>query len=96
MWLRRLIYPAKVHALGYATVLYSIVWFLIGAIVLTGVVGVLQYSAGFPINLTDFSLLVLSVPFGFLAMLVLTVVGLPLMLMSLPKLHNCWFTRANA
>lgn len=96
MWLWRLIYPAKVYALGYATFLYSFVWVSIGVLVLTGVVGVLQYSAGLPVNLFDFSPLVLSMPFRSLSSLVLIVVGLPLVLLGLPRLHNRWLTRANA
>ena len=96
MWLFQLVCPAKVNILGYATHLYSFVWTSIGALVVSGVVGVLQYSAGYPINLFDFSLLVLSVPLGLLSTLVLIVVGLPLVLLSLPKLHNYWLTRYKA
>ncbi len=96
MWIWRLIYPAKVYALGYATFLYSFAWTSIGALVLTGVVGVLQYSSGIPVNLFDFSPLVSSIPFGSLSSLVLIVVGLPLVLLGLPRLHNLWLTCANA
>ena len=96
MWLWRLIYPAKVYMLGYAMLLYSFFWLSIGVLVLSGVTGVLQYSAGYPINLLDLSLLVNNVPFGLLAALVLFAVGSPLVLLSLPKLHNFWLTRSKA
>ena len=92
MWVWKLIYPSKVYALGYATLLYSFLWISIGALVLTGVVGVQQYSAGLPVNIFDFSLLVSSIPLGSLSLLVLIVVGLPLALLGIPKLHNRWFT----
>lgn len=88
MWVRKLIYPTKVYALGYATSLYSFLWIFIGTLILTGVAGVLQYSAGLPVNIFDFSLLVSSIPFSSLSLLVLMVVGLPLTLLGIPKLHN--------
>lgn len=92
MWAWKLIYPSKVYALGYATLLYSFFWTFIGALVLTGVVGVQQYSAGIPVNVFDFSLLVSSIPFGSLSLLLLMAVGLPLALLGIPKLHNRCFT----
>lgn len=87
-WAWRLIHPAKVYSLGYATLLYSFSWLCVGALVLTGVNGVLQYSAGLPVNPFDLSLLSLSISFGSFLLLVPIAVGLPLVLLGLLKLHN--------
>ncbi len=96
MWAWKLIYPSKVYALGYATLLYSLLWISIGALVLTGVVGVQQHSAGLPVNLFDFSLLVSSTTLTSLSLLVLIVIGPPLVLLGIPKLHNRLFSSVNA
>ena len=93
LWTWRAIYPAKVYFLAYITYLYSFAWFLISALVLTGIVGVLQHSAGLPLKLYDFTLLFISTPLGLLA---LVAIGLPLILLGLPGLHNRWIVRNNA
>lgn len=93
LWAWRAIYPAKVYLLAYITYLYSFTWILIGALVLTGIVGVLQYSAGLPLNLCDFTLLFISAPLGLIA---LVAIGLPLILLGLPRLHNRSIVRTNA
>lgn len=96
MWGWRAIRPAEVGALGYATQFYSLAWLLIGALALTGVVGVLQFSTGLPVNVFDFSALTSATSFSTLLLLALIVTGLPLMLLYLPRLHNHLLRRANA
>jgi hypothetical protein len=95
-WAWRVIHPTKIYLLSYATSLYSFFWLCVGALILSGMVGALQYSAGLPVNLFNPSLLVSSIPFGSLLLLVLMVVGLPLVMMGLPKLHNRALACANA
>lgn len=91
LWVCRFIYPSRVTVLGYATFVYSFAWVLIGATVLTGITGVLQYSSGLPIRILDLSPLVASMNFYSLLWLVLMIVALPLILMFLPKLHNSFY-----
>ena len=88
MWMRVLVYPAKAIALMYATTAYAVMWLLIGALILTGVVGVLQYSAGMPVNVVDLSLLVPTMPLRIRSWYMLMMVGIPSLLLVLPMLHN--------
>ena len=83
-----LVYPAKAIALMYATTAYAVMWLLIGALILTGVVGVLQYSAGMPVNVVDSSLLVPTMPLRIRSWYMLMMVGIPSLLLVLPMLHN--------
>lgn len=87
-WGRKLVVPARARALKYATMAYALLWALIGLIVLTGVVGTLQYAAGVEIVLHDFSLLVRSMGQAQLACIVSGVVLFPLALIALPALYN--------
>lgn len=87
-----MIYPSKVVFLKYANFVYSLLWILIGLLVLSGIVGILQNSASLPINLYDFSLLVQSLTLLQLSKILSVVIILPLGLMVLPKLYNYTLT----
>lgn len=93
-WLWKFLYPSKMSLLKNMTVLYSLLWVLIGMLVLTGIVGVLQYSAGAPIELYNFSSLVKSTSFAQLFSIVLSAVILPMVLMFMPRIYN--YTLRNA
>lgn len=88
LWVWRSIHPNQVNLLGYATLIYSLLWTLIGALVLTGVSGILQLSAGLPINLLDLSLLTSSASRAQIASLLSVIILFPLALMTLPRLYN--------
>jgi len=91
-WSHKLIYPSKVVLLKYATFFYSLLWILIGVLVLSDIVGTLQYSTSLPIDLYDFSLLVQSLTLLQLSKILSVVIILPLGLMVLPKLYNYTLT----
>ena len=93
-WARKLVRPKRVVALQYATLAYALLWALIGVMVLTGVIGTLQYAAGMDIALHDFSLLARSIGPVQLLSIVSGVVLFPLALMALPMLYNRTLPRA--
>ena len=87
-WMWKLIYPSRVEALKYATLTYSLVWVFIGVIVLTGVSGILQFSAGLTVKPFDMTPLLISMNLKSLGFLVAMSVVLPIVLLLLPRLHN--------
>jgi hypothetical protein len=87
-WSSKVIYPTEVTILRYTTLVYALIWTIIGLLVLTGIVGILQYSAGLPIRLYDFSPLFASMGFANLTKLTFGIVGLPIVLIFIPVLHN--------
>jgi len=96
LWGKNLINPTETYALQHATAAYGFLWGFIGLIIISGTTGLLQHSAGLPVELFDLSLLVSIIPFFSLLLLALGVIGPPLALMILPWLHNRYLTRMNA
>ncbi|MGD8912823.1 MAG: hypothetical protein PVI97_06195 [Candidatus Thiodiazotropha sp.] len=87
-WSYKLAYPAEVTTLRYTTLVYALTWAIIGLLVLTGIVGIHQYSAGLPIRLYDFLPLFVDMGIANLTKLIFVIVCLPLLLMIVPVLHN--------
>ena len=87
-WSWRFLYPSRVLILKYATCIYSLLWVLIGILILSAIVGVLQYSVGLPIEPYNLSLLAYSLNSAELMKILSMTVALPLVLMALPRIYN--------
>ncbi|MBN8429361.1 hypothetical protein JF535_00725 [Microbulbifer salipaludis] len=94
-WIWRLIYPSRIEALKYATLVYSLLWVSIGGVVLTGISGVLQFSAGLTVKPFDMTPLVVSMNLKNLGVLVAISIALPMVLLFLPRLHNRYHRVSN-
>jgi hypothetical protein len=88
LWAWQFLFPSKLHIIKHLTATYSLVWSVIGVFVITGVVGVLQYSAGLHIKLYDFTPLIVGLGLRNAILLSLAVIWFPLALMFIPRLHN--------
>lgn len=88
VWIRVLVFPTRITALDHATTIYAAFWAFVGLFVFTGVIGLIQYGAGMPINIFDYRLLVATMPQPWLSWYLICVVGFPLVLVILTKLYK--------
>ncbi|GGE57612.1 hypothetical protein GCM10007421_35320 [Halopseudomonas oceani] len=82
------LWPERLGWLRYGTFIYAGFQLLVGVLVVTGINGSLQFAAGLPAALWDFSLLAAVGAWGVILYLGCVVVGEPLRLVVLAQRHH--------